>query len=171
MSLEYIYIGYIHQDLHGKRTPIYNIFQLYPQLKSSSPISIRRHRASTAEHQHRLVGEEEPSIRILTGPGWFWVRIQVSQVVPVEPEAVQLSISFLGHSHRAQDRPITPSPVLMCQVLTTLAPEVAGYLEVRRGARPPGLDHLSRNGMQLQLVSKQPIIWKNAVKITSIQLC
>ena len=63
----------------------------------------------------------------------------MSQVVPVEPEAVQLSISFLGHSHRAQDRPITPSPVLMCQVLTTLAPEVAGYLEVRRGARPPGL--------------------------------
>ena len=110
MSLEYIYIyiGYIHQDLHGKRTPIYNIFQLYPQLKPSSPISIRRHRASSAEHQHRLVGEEEPSIRILTGPGWFWVRIQVSQVVPVEPEAVQLPISFLGHSHRAHRSPHHP---------------------------------------------------------------
>ena len=102
---------------------------------------------SSAEHQHRLVGEEELSVRILADRAKAMERlilriIQVSisvcqlnvpqEIYFVEPEAIhslgQMGPFILTHGDRADTCRITPTIVLMRQVLAALAAsELAGY--------------------------------------------
>ena len=160
MMLEeiYIYILDIYTKTYMEKEHGYTTYFICTH--QPSPILIRnRHRASSAQHQHCLVGEEEPSIRILTGPGWFWVRIQVSQVVPVEPEAVQLFISFLGHSHRAHRSPRHP---IAC-------PDVPSF--DHPGTRSCWLLRGATRRQAARFGSSFQKWWGDAVKITSIHLC